>query len=182
MTWAIALLFLCCCFCARAQVRVGTLIIRSQQTFSLYSTDILVADSLITMDSSRIRLNGLKPENFIRTNVAIFGNHCVIDGRGIVGTKGPDGTQGLTPLGPCLDGIAGRNGARGLSGGSGINLFLYIDKIHLNGKIIIDLSGGDGGDGGHGGGGSRAHTTATEVMVEKVVMGVPEVMEAAAEC
>jgi hypothetical protein len=151
MTRAILFLLVCGGFCAQAQVRVSKLVVKPHETFYLDSTDILVADSLIMMDSSRIKLNGLKAENFIRTNVAVFGNHCIIDGRGVPGKRGTDGTAGLTPIGPCRDGVAGRNGLRGLSGGSGINLFLYIDKIHLNGKLIIDLSGGNGGDGGNGG-------------------------------
>ncbi|MGC1242862.1 MAG: hypothetical protein WA874_14820 [Chryseosolibacter sp.] len=157
MTRGIAMLILCCCFASHAQIRVGKLVIRPHETFTLDSTDILVADSLIMMDSSRIRLNGLKAENFIRTNVAIIGNHCRIDGTGLAGKKGTDGAPGLTPVGPCRDGVPGRNGLRGLSGGAGINLFLYIDKIHIKGKLIVDLSGGnggDGGDGGEGGGGS----------------------------
>lgn len=151
MTRPILILIWCCCFSVQAQVRVSKLVIKSHQTFYLDSTDILVADSLIMMDSSRIRLNGLKAENFIRTNVAIFGEFCVIDGKGVAGKKGTDGTAGLTPVGPCRDGVPGRNGLRGLSGGAGSNLFLYIDKIHVNGRLIIDLSGGNGGDGGNGG-------------------------------
>ena len=145
------MLFWCCCLAAQAQVRVSKLVIQPHEIFHLDSTDILVADSLIMMDSSRIRLNGLKAENFIRTNVAIFGKYCIIDGKGVHGKKGSDGTAGLTPVGPCRDGVPGRNGLRGLSGGTGINLFLYIDKIHVRGKLIIDLSGGNGGDGGNGG-------------------------------
>lgn len=157
MTRVIAIFFWCCCFSVQAQIRVSKLVIKPHETFYLDSTDILVADSLIMMDSSRIRLNGLRAENFIRTTVAVFGKNCRIDGRGMHGKKGTDGTAGLTPIGPCRDGVAGRNGLRGLSGGPGINLFLYIDKIHIDGKLIIDLSGGnggDGGDGGQGGGGS----------------------------
>lgn len=145
------MIFLCASISLRAQVRVSKLVIQPHETFHLDSTDILVADSLIMMDSSRIRLNGLKAENFIRTNVAIFGRHCVIDGRGVPGKKGTDGTAGLTPIGPCRDGVPGRNGLRGLSGGAGINLFLYVDKIHIKGRLTIDLSGGNGGDGGNGG-------------------------------
>jgi len=153
MTRAIIIIFCCCCASLQAQIRVGKLVIQPHETFYLDSTDILVADSLIMMDSSRIKLNGLKAENFIRTNVAIFGKNCRIDGRGVPGKKGTDGTGGLTPIGPCRNGVAGRNGLRGLSGGSGINLFLYIDKIHADGRLIIDLSGGNGGDGGNGGAG-----------------------------
>ncbi len=153
MTRAVFVLLCCCCLTAQAQVRVAKLVIQPHETFYMDSTDILVADSLIMMDSSRISLNGLKAENFIRTNVAIIGKHCIIDGRGVNGKKGINGTPGLTPVGPCRDGISGRNGLRGLSGGPGINLFLYIDKIHVKGRLIIDLSGGSGGDGGNGGDG-----------------------------
>lgn len=145
------------CLAAQAQIRVSKLVIRPHEVFQMDSSDILVADSLIMMDSSTIRLNGLKAENFIRTNVAVFARHCRIDGRGVHGKKGTNGTPGLTRVGPCRDGVPGRNGLRGLSGGPGINLFLYIDKIHMNGDLTINLSGGnggDGGDGGDGGGGS----------------------------
>ena len=160
MTRVITMLFLCSWIATQAQLRVGTLVIRPHETFTLDSADILVADSLIMMDSSRIRLNALKPENFLRVNVAVFGNHCVIDGRGIAGKKGNDGAAGLTPIGPCRDGSPGRNGLRGLTGGAGLNLFLYIDKIHIRGRLIIDLSGGNGGDGGNGGeGGSGSPGT-----------------------
>jgi hypothetical protein len=134
MTRGIAMLLLCCCVASHAQVRVGRLVIRPHETFTLDSTDILVADSLIMMDSSRIKLNGLKAENFIRTNVAIIGNYCWIEGKGLSGKKGLDGAPGLTPVGPCRDGVPGRNGLRALSGGAGISLFLYIDKIHIKGS------------------------------------------------
>ncbi len=145
------LFFFCCCLGVEAQVRVSKLVIKPHEVYIMDSTDILVADSLVMMDSSTIRLNGLKSENFIRTNVAIFGNHCVIDGSGINGKRGSDGVNGQTPAGPCRDGSPGRNGLKGLSGGSGTDLFLYIDKIQIKGKLTIDLSGGDGGDGGNGG-------------------------------
>ncbi len=145
------LFFLLYCFGVQAQVRVSKLVIRPHEVYTMDSTDILVADSLIMMDSSTIRLNGLKSENFIRTNVAIFGNHCVIDGRGINGKRGVDGAHGQTPAGPCRDGSSGRNGLRGLSGGAGTNLFLYIDNIQIKGKLTIDITGGNGGDGGYGG-------------------------------
>ena len=158
MTRAMVVLILCAIGCSsHAQIHVSKLVVRPHETYVLDSTDILVADSLIMMDSSCITLNRLKAENFIRSQVAIFGQNCRIDGRGMPGKKGVGGTSGLTPIGPCRDGVAGRNGLRGLSGGPGVNLFLYIDKIQIDGSLIINLaggSGGDGGDGGHGGGGS----------------------------
>lgn len=94
-----------------AQVRVGTLVIESHETFELKNSDILVADTLIMKDSSRLVLNKLKKENYIRARVAIFGNYCVIDGKGIEGTPGRNGFSGETPFGPCSDGSPGRNGS-----------------------------------------------------------------------
>ncbi len=140
-----------------AQVRVSKLIIETGDTFNLANSDILVADTLIMKDSSTLVLNKLKRENYIRAQVVIFGNHATIDGRGITGQKGRDGSPGTTPFGPCSNGSAGRNGGRGLDGTPGTNLFLYVEDIVLRGKLIIDLSGGNGGrggDGGSGGGGS----------------------------
>lgn len=138
---------------ALSQVRVSTLTIKKNEVYKLNPSDIIVADTLIMMDSSRIVLNSLKPENFIRAGVVIIGNNCVIDGRGTNGNRGRDGIEGTTPTGPCKNGVAGRSGGRGLDGTPGIKLFLYIDKIKSFGSLTIDLSGGNGGDGGNGGGG-----------------------------
>lgn len=136
-----------------AQVRIEKLVVKPKGIYTLSPSDIIVADTLILMDSSRIRLNGMKGENYIRTHVAIIGNNCVIEGRGINGKKGPNGAPGRTPVGPCQNGVVGRNGTRGLDGTSGTNLFLYVDSINVKGSLLIDLSGGNGADGGNGGGG-----------------------------
>jgi hypothetical protein len=136
-----------------AQVRVSTLVIKRNEVYKLNPSDIIVADTLIMMDSSRIILNVLKPENFIRVSVAIIGKNCSIEGRGANGQKGRDGLQGISPGGPCRNGVVGRNGGRGLDGTPGIKLFLYIDKISSFGSLTVDLSGGNGGDGGNGGAG-----------------------------
>ncbi|SKC74828.1 hypothetical protein [Ohtaekwangia koreensis] len=140
-----------------AQIRVGKLVIKKNEVFDLGQSDILVADTLIMMDSSRLVLNKLKRENFVRVKWAIFGNHCIIDGRGIDGKPGRNGRNGVSPTIPCSPGLPGRNGGRGLDGTAGINLFLYLERITMNGNLVIDLSGGNGGkggDGGNGGGGS----------------------------
>ncbi|MFZ6012857.1 MAG: hypothetical protein ACOYXT_21105 [Bacteroidota bacterium] len=140
-----------------AQVRVSKLVINPGEVYELGESDIIVADTLIMMDSSRIKLNQLKRENYIRAKVAIFGNHTIIDGRGVSGKPGRNGKPGRTFIGPCRAGSDGAHGTRGLEGTPGINLFLYIDKINITGRLIIDLSGGhggNGGDGGEGGGGS----------------------------
>jgi hypothetical protein len=155
-----ALLILLCfpAFLTLGQVRVSKLVLNTGQVYTLNPSDIIVADTLVMMDSSRIVLNGLKRENYIRVGLAILGNHCVIDGAGIQGKAGQHGKQyGVPNGGPCSPGLTGRNGMRGLDGGPGIDLFLYIDKIRSTGRLTIILSGGDGGhggDGGTGGGGN----------------------------
>lgn len=136
-----------------AQVRVGKLVIKANQSYDLGQSDILVADTLIMMDSSRLILNKLKPDNFIRVQVAAFGNHCVIDGKGVSGQPGRNGKAGVTPVGPCMDGSPGRDGTKGLDGTPGINLFLYLERVSLKGVLTIDISGGNGGRGGNGGNG-----------------------------
>jgi hypothetical protein len=144
---------LCLSALSLAQVRVSKLVIDKNEIYRLNPSDIIVADTLVMMDSSRIILNGLKPENFIRASVVIIGNNCSIEGKGINGLRGRDGAPGNSPIGPCKNALAGRNGGRGLDGTPGIKLFLYIDKINSFGSLTIDLSGGNGGDGGNGGAG-----------------------------
>lgn len=140
-----------------AQIRVSKLVIKSGESFNLGQSDILVADTLVMQDSSTLVLNKLKKENYVRAQVVIFGNHCTIDGRGIDGKAGRDGTPGSTPIGPCQNGTPGKNASKGLDGTSGVNLFLYLDQVTIKGNLIINLSGGNGGrggSGGHGGSGS----------------------------
>ncbi|MBX2965041.1 MAG: hypothetical protein KF845_02760 [Cyclobacteriaceae bacterium] len=137
---------------AWSQVRVDKLVIKAGEAFEFDNeTDILVADTLVMMDSSRLVLNELKRENFIRAKVAIIGNNCHIVGIGIHGKAGRDGRDGITSIGPCRDGTNGSIGVSGLSGGAGINLSFYVEHLIVNGRLIIDLSGGNGGDGGAGG-------------------------------
>jgi hypothetical protein len=136
-----------------AQVRVSKLVIRPNEVYELGQTDILVADTLIMMDSSRLILNKLKAENYIRASVAVFGNGCIIDGSGINGKAGRKGRDGETPVGPCKDGSNGRPGAKGLDGVHAVNLFLYLNHLQIKGKLVINLTGGHGGNGGNGGNG-----------------------------
>jgi hypothetical protein len=136
-----------------AQVRVSKLVVKPHEIYDLGSSDILVADTLIMMDSSTIMLNKLKRENYIRAKVAVFGKNCVIQGKGINGQPGRNGRGGKTPIGPCQDGDPGRDGGKGLDGTPGINLFLYLEDVLLEGVLIVDLSGGNGGKGGDGGDG-----------------------------
>ena len=136
-----------------SQVRVSKLVIKAKETYYLEQSDILVADTLIMMDSSRLVLNKLKQENFLRIKVARFGNHCTIDARGVDGQIGRHGTPGVTPTGPCLNGSPGKDGTRGLDGTRAINLFMYLERVTVRGQLTIDLDGGKGGRGGNGGNG-----------------------------
>jgi hypothetical protein len=148
-----ALIFFLCAAAVSsvAQVRIEKLVIKPNQIYTLAPSDIIVADTLVMMDSSVIRLNELKPENYIRIQVAFIGRNCMIDGRGVNGKHGTVGSSGKTPIGPCKDGPQGRSGTNALDGKSGINLFLYIDRLNAIESLLINLSGGNGGDGGNGG-------------------------------
>jgi hypothetical protein len=120
-------------------------------TYELGSVRELLIDTLIMLDSSRIKLNSDDPENAIRATFAMIGTACVIDGRGANGMFGKPGMNGRAATGPCRDGYNARHGYRGHDGRPGVNLYLYLEKIIVNGNLIIDLAGGNGGDGGNGG-------------------------------
>ncbi|MEJ7643103.1 MAG: hypothetical protein WKF87_00785 [Chryseolinea sp.] len=147
------ILFLLVAGSLQAQVRVSKLVIKAHEVYTLQNSDILVADTLIMMDSSRLVMNKLKPENFLRVKVGRFGKDCVIDAKGVNGQQGRSGVNGVTPTGPCLNGTPGKGGTKGLDGTRGINLFVYFERVTIRGKLTIDVSGGNGGRGGSGGNG-----------------------------
>src|SRR5690606_29919516 len=137
---------------------VGTLVIKANQVYELKESDIIVADTLIMMDSSCIKLNPLKRDNFIRAQVAYLGSGSRIDARGVDGAPGRKGQNGDNATGPCRDGADARDGGRGWDGGHGHNLFLCFEQLYLTGHVLVEWSGGvggGGGDGGHCGGASR---------------------------
>lgn len=141
----------------QAQLKYSKLVIEPKKIYDFNDADILVADTLVLKDSSAIKLNYVKDNNYIHAKVIKAGAGCRIIGRGEDGKKGKDGGNGYGVEGPCKDGTVGRNGARGGDGTNGNNLFLYFSKLEITGSLSIDLSGGnagDGGNGGHGGGGS----------------------------
>jgi hypothetical protein len=138
---------------SHAQIHVSKLVIKTGEIFSFDESDIVVADTLIMEDSSSIVLNRLKKENYLHMKIAIIGKNCSIQGSGVNGKQGRPGRSGASPLGPCKSGANGTQGVRGLDGTSGVNLFLYLDKITMKEPLIIDLQGGDGGIGGKGGDG-----------------------------
>jgi hypothetical protein len=142
------------------QTRIPKLIIEKKSIYELGAADVLHVDTLIMMDSSRLSLNGPMREITIKAGFAVIGKNCVVDGRGADGVTGKNGMNGRVGMGPCRDGTAARDGARGQSGQPGVNLYFYLEKIIVNGTLIIDLAGGNGGDGGNGGegGGGSAGT------------------------
>jgi hypothetical protein len=136
-----------------AQIRLNNLTVGRKDKFEILGTDILVVDTLILKDSSRILLNSSKKDNFIHAKKLIIGKGCFIVGRGQRGENGKVGSNGVPGDGPCRDGARGKPGFPGTSGNDGNNLFLYFDEAKINGNLTIDLAGGDGGDGGKGGAG-----------------------------
>ncbi len=134
-----------------AQVRLSKLELKFKEVYALTGTDILVVDTLILHDSSRIMLNHLKRDNFIHARFAIFHRGSMIDGKGVQGLPGRVGRAGTSPKTPCSDGQPGVAGTNGTNGGDGINLSLYLTEMTVVGKLLIDISGGAGGDGSAGG-------------------------------
>lgn len=134
-----------------AQVRMDKLTLKPKEVYVLLGSDILVADTLVMQDSSTLVLNLKKTDNFIHTKVMKVGKGCKILGNGEDGISGEAGVNGYTAGGPCKNGSAGGNGSPGKSAMPGINLSLYIGQLTLEGKLLIELNGGNGGDGGRGG-------------------------------
>ncbi len=138
-----------------AQIRVGTLNLKAKEIYKILDSDIVVADSLIMGDSSKIILDVSKKENFLHFKWISIGSGCSIIGRGKQGAIGGKGANGANGVGPCVDAKPGQNGFKGGNGEDGRNLTMYLSNISIKGSLIIDLSGGDGGDGGKGGTGGH---------------------------
>jgi len=136
---------------AYSQIRVTKLVLRPKEQFVIQNSDILVADTLVMLDSSSIVLNLSKKDNFIHAKDVIVGAGCSIIGHGANGLRGAPGERGLTARGPCRRGLPGGNALDGGTGQDGINLSLYFSNLKINGSVTINLNGGDGGDGGSGG-------------------------------
>ncbi|MFM7851607.1 MAG: hypothetical protein ACKO96_06720 [Flammeovirgaceae bacterium] len=146
---------------AFSQIRFDKLEIEARQTYFIERSDILVVDTLVMRDSSRIVLNRERKENIINVKVLLVTGNAQIVGHGANGIKGKLGINGLRQGAPCR---AGGNASEGGSGGKGIpgtSLSLYTNQLVIIGTLTIDLNGGnggaggDGGNGGDGGGGTR---------------------------
>jgi hypothetical protein len=151
MIRVLSALFLFFAFEAHAQIRLSRLEVKTKETYTIVSSDILVVDTLILRDSAKINLNLDKKDNYIHASVAVFGKGASIIGRGENGVEGKEGIKGYTQEGPCKDGVRGLGGTGGTHGQDGINLFLYFDKLTITESLRVDLTGGNGGDGGKGG-------------------------------
>lgn len=134
-----------------SQIRMTSLLLKQKEVFEIQGTDILVVDTLIMRDSSRIILNSSKKDNFIHAKVTIVGVGCKIIGKGSSGRTGKPGKKGISLTAPCRSGTDGDAGTDGTAGRDGVNLFLYLTHLKVNGNLTMDISGGDGGDGGKGG-------------------------------
>jgi hypothetical protein len=156
MKGALVFLGVCISTLAIGQIRLSKLELGPKQVYEIKGSDILVVDSLVMRDSSRIILNKLKPDNFIHAKVLVFYAGATIDGRGATGIPGRKGKPGNSPMSPCTNGGPGTLGSEGTNGGRGVNLSFYFSEVVPRGTLNIDVSGGaagDGGDGGLGGGG-----------------------------
>jgi hypothetical protein len=134
-----------------SQIRLDRLELAPKQEYKIIESDILVVDTLIMRDSSRIILNRDIKENIINAKVMIIGNGCLIFGHGTDGGVGRIGASGISQSAPCRNGGNGINGINGALGGDGLNLSLYTNNLKITGSLIINLNGGNGGNGGRGG-------------------------------
>jgi hypothetical protein len=133
------------------QIRLDRLEVLSKQEYKIIGSDILVVDTLVMRDSSRIILNQDVKENIINAKMIVVGNGCVISGRGKNGTPGKTGVVGKGQSAPCRNGDIGKDGEDGKPGYNGLNLSFYTNHLKIDGLLTIDLNGGDGGSGGRGG-------------------------------
>ncbi|HMR55732.1 MAG TPA: hypothetical protein PKC10_00350, partial [Cyclobacteriaceae bacterium] len=69
-----------------AQIRLDKLVLKAGQQFTIEGSDILVVDTLIMGDSSRIILNKAKTDDYIHARIARIGKGCMIEGNGKRGT------------------------------------------------------------------------------------------------
>jgi hypothetical protein len=134
-----------------AQIRLDKLVLKPGQHFTIEGSDILVVDTLVMGDSSRIILNKAKADDYIHARIARIGKGCSIEGSGKRGADGTNGAPGADQLSPCRQANPGADANDGTSGETGSNLFIYSDDIQIDGSLTINLNGGDGGDGGDGG-------------------------------
>ena len=145
------LLLLPIAYFSSAQIRIDKLELSAKQEYFVKGTDVLVIDTLIMADSSRIILNREKKENIINVKVGIFGRGAKISGHGGDGDNGKPGLNGINQTAPCRVGDDAGSGSNGVRGKNGLNLSLYVGSLIIKGSLIIDLNGGNGGAGGNGG-------------------------------
>lgn len=136
---------------ANAQIRLDKLEIKAKQEYIIEGSDVLVVDTLIMRDSSRIILNREKRETIINAKVLIANKGAQIIGNGLAGENGKTGANGARQIAPCRVGGHAKEGSSGARGNDGLNLSLYVNQLTISGSLIIDLNGGNGGNGGKGG-------------------------------
>lgn len=143
-----------------AQVRLEKLALKRGERYEVRASDILVADTLVMGDSSRIVFLNGKNQNFIHSKWVMVGKGAVIQAEGKTGGRGANGRNGQNGNGPCSNGTNAASGDAGTEGSPGGSVSLYWDKVTVTGRLFVLLPGGDGGDGGNGGwGGSGGSGT-----------------------
>jgi hypothetical protein len=133
------------------QVRLARLELKKHEVYEIKKADILVVDTLIMNDSSRLVFDHQVPENFLHVKKWIVHGVAFVDGHGIYGLRGRNGRTGSSPSTPCTPGGVGLAGTEGTNGANGLTISSYLSDIEIKGKLVIDVSGGDAGDGGNGG-------------------------------
>lgn len=148
------------CLPAFGQIRLDKLSLKTGERYEVRASDILVIDTLIMGDSSRIAFQNDKNQNFIHCKVAIIGKGAVIQAEGKAGARGENGRNGQNGNGPCSNGTNATSGKAGQPGSHGSSISLYWDYVTITGRLWVLLTGGDAGDGGNGGwGGSGGSGT-----------------------
>ncbi|HAC23333.1 MAG TPA: hypothetical protein DCE81_00285 [Cytophagales bacterium] len=143
------------------QVRLDKLWLKTGEQYEVHASDILVIDTLVMNDSSRIVFRNGKTQNFIHCKSATLGKGAIVEAEGIAGARGEKGKNGQNSNGPCSNGTNATPGKPGEPGSSGGSISLYWDHLTLTGRFIVSIPGGDGGDGGEGGGGGRGASGAS---------------------
>lgn len=133
------------------QVRLDKLSLKRGEQYEVRVSDILVIDTLVMGDSSRIVFRNDKDQNFIHCKVALIGKGAVIHAEGKAGARGENGRNGQNGNGPCSNGTHATSGTAGEPGGHGSSISLYWNHVTLMGRFFVLLTGGDAGDGGNGG-------------------------------
>lgn len=155
----VAAVLFACSVNSKIQTHSRSIVLRKGEVFKLNDAQ-LVIDTLIMNDGSQLVLNKRFEKVSIQVMYFSYGKDCMIQGEGKRGAGGTDGVKGAT-LGSRYNSSFATAGDRsrttvaarpGSAGGSGVNLSLQCNTVAPQGKLTINLRGGNGGEGGDSGG------------------------------